>query len=147
MNTNHFRFILLAIALVVSGCKKDQEPPTVSLSVNDAFFNTNGTLKLTADTTDNKKVSKVVFKRGDTVIGTDKKAPFALNVAVTAALNGYHLYTATAYDNAGNNLTSAPARVFVSIGNKFFGTAPDLQADYDNMPDFFNQITPGNAGK
>lgn len=143
----YFRYILLSLALVLTGCKKDQEPPTVSLTANDGFFNANGTLTLTADTTDNTKVKRVVFQQGDEVIGVDKKAPFKLDVNVTEALNGYHLYTATAYDKAGNNLTSEPVRVFVSIGDKFFGTAPDVPSDYDNMPDFFDQITPGNAGK
>src|SRR5688572_30821173 len=121
MNVRYLRYLLLSVALVtLAGCF-DQEEPVVSITASDGFFNAAGTLTLTAEAIDNKKVKKVVFKQGDTVIGTDKKAPFALDVAVTDALNGYHLYTATAYDNKGNNATSAPARVYVSIGNKFFG--------------------------
>ncbi len=158
MNVRYFQYLLISIALVaLAGCF-DREPPTVSITASKGFFNAPGTLTLTADAVDSKdkkkkvkldpdKVKKVVFKQGDTVIATDKKAPFSLNVAVTDSLNGYHLYTATAYDNAGNTATSDPARVFVSIGDKFFGTAPDVQSDYDNMPAFFDQATPANAGK
>jgi endo-1,4-beta-xylanase len=144
----YLRFIVLSIALVVLGaCKKDEELPVVSLAASNGFFNADGTLTLTADATDNTKVKRVVFRQGDEVIAVDKKAPFTLDVAVNAELNGYHLYTATAYDKAGNHLTSAPARVFVSIGNKFFGTAPSGPEDYQDLLTYFNQLTPENAGK
>jgi GH35 family endo-1,4-beta-xylanase len=45
------------------------------------------------------------------------------------------------------NQASQKQRVFVSIGNKFFGTATSTAADYQNLLAHFDQITPGNAGK
>ncbi|MCL2449704.1 MAG: endo-1,4-beta-xylanase, partial [Polyangiaceae bacterium] len=65
---------------------------------------------------------------------------------VSSALNGRHLYTATAYDVSGNT-ASQSQRVLVAIGNKFFGTAVATAADYTSFLAHFNQVTPGNAGK
>jgi endo-1,4-beta-xylanase len=158
MNMYGLRYILMSVALVaLTGCF-DTQPPTVSITASSGFFNAPGTLTLTVDAVDarNKKkkvkideknVKQVVFRQGDTVIGVDKKAPFTLNVPVTAARNGYHLYTATAYDKMGNNATSEPARVTIAIDNKFFGTAPGDAGDYEHLLDYFDQLTPENAGK
>lgn len=131
----------------INGQVCDTEAPAVSLAANNGFFNADGTLTLTADATDNVAVRKVVFEQDGEVIGEDREAPFTLDVNVNDGRNGYHLYTATAYDPAGNETASGPARVFVSIDNKFFGTAPDVPSDYGNLLTYFNQVTPGNAGK
>lgn len=37
--------------------------------------------------------------------------------------------------------------MLVAIGDKFFGTATSTAADYTNLLSYFDQITPGNAGK
>src|SRR5690606_38634021 len=74
-------------------------------------------------------------------------APYTLDVDVTEALNGRHLYTATAIDPTGNQATSAPVRVLVAIGNKFLGTAPGGPEDYTHLLAHFDQLTPENAGK
>lgn len=132
----------------INGVGCDTEAPTVSLAASSGFFNADGTLTLTAAATDNVAVRKVVFERGGEVVGVDWDAPFELDVDVDESLNGFHLYTATAYDPSGNQAaTSDPERVFVAIDNKFFGTAPDVPADYGNLLTYFNQVTPGNAGK
>jgi GH35 family endo-1,4-beta-xylanase len=92
-------------------------------------------------------VRKVVFRRDGEVIGEDRDAPFELEVAVDEASNGFHLFTATAWDPSGNQATSGPARLFVAIGSKFFGTAPGGPEDYEHLLTYFNQVTPENQGK
>jgi GH35 family endo-1,4-beta-xylanase len=124
----------------------DQTPPTVDLSVNQTLFTSDGTLTLTATASDNIAVRKVVFKDDDEVIAVDWAAPFTADVSVTGALNGRHTYTATAVDPTGNEAGDSK-RVFVAVGNRFFGTATAKASDYEGMPAIFNQITPGNAGK
>src|SRR5688572_23933949 len=99
----YFRnFILSVVALVaLTGCLDGE----INITASSGFFNAEGTLTLTAEVTSNDKkapkVKRVVFRQGDEVIGVDKKAPFAIAVPVTAELNGFHLYTATAYDALG----------------------------------------------
>jgi endo-1,4-beta-xylanase len=132
----------------VNGISCDTEPPALALTASGEFFNAEGTLTLTADATDNVTIRKVVFEQDGAAIGEDREAPFALDVAVNAGLNGYHLYTAKAYDASGNETAAGPARMFAAINNKFLGTATtDRAADYEQLLDYFNQLTPGNAGK
>ncbi|HEX7025609.1 MAG TPA: endo-1,4-beta-xylanase [Gammaproteobacteria bacterium] len=132
----------------INGVTCDTESPEVSLTASDGFFNADGTLTLAAEASDNVAVRKVVFERGGEVVGVDWDAPFELEIDVDEALNGFHLYTATAYDPSGNqSATSDPERVFVAIGNKFFGTAPGGPEDYEHLLTYFNQVTPENQGK
>jgi GH35 family endo-1,4-beta-xylanase len=100
-----------------------------------------------ADATDNVAVTQVVFSQDGVSVGTVTVAPYALDLAVTAAINGRHRYTATVYDVLGNTAVSDAKRVLVAIDNKFFGTATTTAADYTNLLAHFNQVTPGNAGK
>jgi len=124
----------------------DQAAPSITLSTSSDLFTSNGTLTLRADATDNVAVSKVVFSRDGVAIGTDRTAPYALEVSVAASSNGRHRYEATVYDLTGN-AASQTKRVLVAIGNKFFGTAATTAADYADLLKHFNQLTPGNAGK
>jgi len=124
----------------------DAVSPSVDLSVNDDFFTADGTLTLSATASDNINVRKVVFLDGETVLGEDKTAPYALDVALTEAQDGRHVYTAKAIDPSGNE-GSDSERVLVAIGAPFLGTAVANAADYADVPAHFDQITPGNAGK
>ncbi len=137
---------LLANIVTNSGVTCDQTAPSVQLTTNGDFFTANGQLTLSASAMDDTAVAKVVFAQDGTELGTVRAAPYQLNVPVTSALNGRHRYTATAYDLSGNQ-ASQTQRVLVAIGNKFFGTATTVAADYTNLLDHFNQVTPGNAGK
>ncbi len=110
------------------------------------LFTSAGSLDLTASVTDNVAVRKVTFYQDDAVIGVDWTAPYTLQIPVAAALNGRHTFQATAADPSGN-LASDSERVLVAIDNRFFGTAVDTAADYEDVLGLFNQLTPGNAGK
>ena len=131
----------------INGVVCDTTPPAVSLSANADFITAAQTLTLTAAATDDTAVRKVVFERDGEVIGVDTQAPFTANVSVGDALNGRHVFTATADDPAGNHASAAPVRVLVAIGNKFLGTAVDGPPDYEHLLAYFDQLTPGNAGK
>jgi endo-1,4-beta-xylanase len=131
----------------INGVVCDTAPPTVSLSASAHFITAAETLTLTAVATDDTAVRKVVFERDGEVIAVDTQAPFTADVAVAEGLNGRHVFTATAYDPAGNHESAAPVRVLIAIGNKFLGTAVDGPPDYEHLLTYFDQLTPGNAGK
>jgi endo-1,4-beta-xylanase len=138
---------LTAYMMSVAGTTCDQVAPTVNLTENSNFFTANGTLNLTATASDNVAVTQVVFMQDGTQIGVATAAPYALSIPVTNALNGRHVYSALAYDLVGNVGSVTAGRVLVAINNKFFGTAATYDADYTNLLTYFNQVTPGNAGK
>ena len=131
----------------INGQKCDAIPPQVSLSASKTLITSSGTLQLSAQASDNVAVRKVVFKRDGVEIGVDTTAPYTLDVAADASLNGRQIYTAVAYDPSGNSAISSGVRVLTGIGNKFFGTAITTAADYPSALSYFNQVTPGNAGK
>jgi GH35 family endo-1,4-beta-xylanase len=131
----------------INGTKCDPVPPQVSLSASKTLITANGNLQLSAAASDNVAVRKVVFQRNGVEIGVDTTAPYTLDIAANASLNGRQVYTAVAYDPSGNTGTSSGVRVLTGIGNKFFGTATDTTADYSKLLTYFNQLTPGNAGK
>jgi len=133
--------------LSVNGEPCDQTAPSVDLAVSQGFYSTLGSLSLSAEASDNVAVKKVVFERDGEVIGEDYEAPFTLDVEISAADNGNSLYSATAYDISGNTASSSSEKVFVSIGNRFLGSAPGSSADYEDMLSYFNQLTPEDAGK
>ena len=137
---------LVANIISSSGVNCDQTAPSVQLTTSGDFFTSPGTLTLAATASDNAKLAKVVFAQDGVTIGTDTTAPYSLAVPVTSTINGRHRYTATAYDLTGNQ-GAETKRVLVAIGNKFFGTATTVAADYTSLLAHFNQITPGNAGK
>lgn len=131
----------------VNGVVCDTTPPTVTLAASSEFVTAAQTLSLTAQATDDTVVRKVVFSRDGEVVSVDTQAPFVAELGVTEADNGRHLYTATAYDAAGNHAESSPVRVLVTINDKFLGTAPGGPEDYTNLLSYFDQVTPENAGK
>jgi len=137
---------LTANIMSSSGVNCDQTAPNITLNASGDFFTSNGSLVLTAAASDDTAVSKVVFARDGVEIGTVQAAPYVLTVPVTNASNGRHVYSATAYDLTGNQ-ASQSKRALVAIGNKFFGTATTIAADYRDIPAHFGQLTPGNAGK
>ncbi len=137
---------LTPIILSNNGTHCDQEAPAIQLTTSGSFFTSDGTLRLTAEASDNVAVGKVVFSQDGVELGVDTSAPYQLDVPIASALNGRHQFEATAYDLTGNR-TSQTKRALVAIGNKFFGMAATTAADYAGLLAHFNQITPGNAGK
>lgn len=131
----------------INGQQCDTVAPTVTLGANQTFFTAAGNLQLTATASDNVAVRKVVLQRDGVTIATDTAAPFVFDVADDQGQNGRHSYTAIAYDPSGNSTTSNAVRVLTGINDKFFGTAVDTANDYSQVTSYFNQITPGNAGK
>jgi endoglucanase len=104
-----------AITIGGGGGGGDTTPPTVALGASSTSITAAGTLTLTATASDNIGVSKVEFREGGTLLGTDSSAPFTASVALTSANNGTHTYTATASDGAGNAATSTAVTVTVNI--------------------------------
>lgn len=131
----------------VNGVACDTQAPSIQLGASASFLTSNGKLTLTAVATDDVAVRRVVFLQDGQVIAVDTAAPFSAEVDVTSALNGRHTYTAKAIDPSGNETISSAARLFVAIGDKFFGTATDGAADFDHLLGNFDQITVGNGGK
>jgi hypothetical protein len=92
----------------------DRTPPTVSLTAPTANSTINGTVRLSANASDDTSVSRVDFLFNGTVIGSDASQPYTLDWDSKVAPNGVGVITAKAYDGAGNNATSAPVNVTVN---------------------------------
>jgi GH35 family endo-1,4-beta-xylanase len=129
-----------------NGTSCDQTPPTIDLTASGNFFTSNGTLTLSAPASDDVAVGQVVFTQDDVQIGQALTPPYTLAVPITSAVNGRHVYAAKALDLAGNSATQS-VRVLVAIDDKFFGSETSSDVDYTNFLSYFDQITPGNAGK
>lgn len=95
----------------------DTTKPTVSFTnPPSARTYTNAqTVVLGASASDNVGVAHVDFHDGGVFKGSDSTSPYAFNWSFTAADNGAHIWTARAYDAAGNTTTSAPVTLTVSI--------------------------------
>jgi GH35 family endo-1,4-beta-xylanase len=137
---------ITAYVLSINGVSCDTQAPSVSLSASTGLVTSEGTFSLTAEASDNVAVRKVVFTQDGVQIGVDREAPFSLEVPAGAALNGRHEYTATAFDPAGNQAADTSS-VLVAIDNRYVGTAARGAADYATLLDYFDQLTPENAGK
>jgi len=73
------------------------------------------TLTISASASDNIGVARVDFYDGATLKGSDVTAAYSYDWAFTVVDNGAHIWTARAYDAAGNVATSAPVTLTVSI--------------------------------
>ena len=93
----------------------DATAPTVAISSSSASVTIAGTVTLSATAADNVGVARVEFYDGTTLLVTDPAAPYTAAIALTAANNGVHAYTARALDAAGNAATSAVVSVTVNI--------------------------------
>jgi aryl-phospho-beta-D-glucosidase BglC (GH1 family) len=103
------------VTVVVNIPGGDTTPPTVSLSASSTNITTPSTLALTATASDAGGVARVEFRDGGSTFSTDTSAPYSASVALTAANNGTHSYTARAVDNAGNAAISTTVTVVVNI--------------------------------
>jgi uncharacterized delta-60 repeat protein len=113
----------------------DTIPPTIKLSSDASNVVTASTIKLTAVTTDNVGVTKVVFFDGTTKIGEDLSAPFEQNIDFLIANNGTKTYTAKAFDAANNSTSSSPVEVVINIppGPDIVPPAVSLSSNTDKV--------------
>ncbi len=137
---------ITAYVLSINGVRCDAQAPQVSLSASAGLVTSAGSVTLTAQASDDVAVRKVVFTQDGVQIGVDRTAPYSFEVPVGAALDGRHEFTATAVDPSGNQASDS-TRVLVAIDSRFVGTAVGGAADYAMLLDYFDQITPENAGK
>jgi hypothetical protein len=95
----------------------DTTKPTVSITnPPSAMTYTNAqTVTISATASDNIGVASVEFYAGPTLNGSDSTPPYAFDWSFTAADNGAHVWTARAYDAAGNVSTSSAVTLTVSI--------------------------------
>jgi Bacterial Ig domain/Bacterial pre-peptidase C-terminal domain len=89
------------VALLTACPSVDGTPPGVTLE-GSTTVTTAGLWTATANVTDSSGINRVEFFEGDKLLGTDSSAPFSQSVTFTAAQNGTRLYSARAFDIAGN---------------------------------------------
>ena len=92
----------------------DVNPPTVDLQVLSSPIN--GTVNLSATSTDDVGVVQVSFFVDGTLIGSATTAPYEISWDTTTVADGDHELTAEARDAAGNVGTSASQTVAVDNG-------------------------------
>lgn len=80
-----------------------------------AQYTTEQTININATVSDNVGVVKVEFYRNGSLYFTDTVAPFIANWDIATAENNNYVWTAQAYDAAGNEATSAASNVSVNI--------------------------------
>jgi large repetitive protein len=124
MDTRGIRFALLA-SLALAGCElslgvgvgPDDDPPSVNLAAAPQSAAPGETIGLVAAADDDYRVVEVQFFRvdvgGDTLLGRDTSAPYALETTLPAGAAGEVRYFARAVDDADQRGESE--RVSVSV--------------------------------
>ncbi len=93
----------------------DTIPPSVFITSPTASQTVSGTINVAATANDNVGVSSVQFKLDGAALGPAvTSAPYQVSWNTTAATNGVHTLSATAYDSAGNQGNSTSVSVTVS---------------------------------
>ena len=117
----------------------DTTPPTVSISSPIGGSTVKGSISLSATVGDNVGVVRVEFFRDGVSIGSDVSAPYGLPFDTTTIPDGTHIFSARAYDAAGN--MGASQQVVVTVANVVepppVGTAPwkgSFNASYQAAP-------------
>jgi hypothetical protein len=115
----------IAAATLLAGCYvssyleigPDDDPPSVSLAASPALASGGETVGLVAAASDDYRVVEVEFYRldagGDTFLGRDNSAPYAIDTVVPAGASGEVRYQALAVDDAGQVSESAVTTVVV----------------------------------
>jgi hypothetical protein len=92
----------------------DTQAPTVSLTAPAAGSGYKGTIRLSANASDNQGVAGVQFKLNGVNQGDeDLDAPYQLDWNSFASPDGTYVVTAVARDTSGNTTTSAPVTINV----------------------------------
>jgi hypothetical protein len=107
----------LAACGVSVGIGPDDDPPSVSLAAAPSSAAPGQTIGLVAAASDDYAVDEVLFFRvdvgGDTLLGRDTSAPYALETSVPASASGAVSYFARAVDDAGQRTDSQTVQVEV----------------------------------
>lgn len=95
----------------------DTTPPTVSITnpPSAKTYTSAQTVTISAKALDNVGVTLVEFYDGSTLEASESEPPFSFEWSFTSADNGPHVWTAQAYDAAGNSAVSGPVTLTVSI--------------------------------
>lgn len=96
----------------------DTTPPTVSLQASSQTVASAGSVRLTANATDDRGVVRVRFFKDGVQLGADitGAGPYVVDVSFTGTPdNGTFAFTAQAWDAAGNTRTSDAVTVTVAI--------------------------------
>jgi uncharacterized membrane protein YtjA (UPF0391 family) len=104
----------------------DITPPTVALTAPTEGQTLSETVTLSAEASDDRGISKVVFYVGTANVGTDTSAPYSISYNTRTQGNGAKSITAKAYDTTNNITTSAA--VNVTFDNDFIGPTVALTA-------------------
>ena len=117
--------LALAAAALLAGCYigtdlafgPDDDPPSVSLATSPATASRGETIGLVAAASDDYSVIDVEFYRvdfgGNTFLGRDSSAPYALDTVVPAGASVEVRYVALAIDDAGQKGESQTVAVAV----------------------------------
>jgi hypothetical protein len=107
----------LATSYTITVPPPDTTKPTVSITnpPSAKTYTNSQTVTVSASASDNVGVASVAFYDGSTLKGTDPTAAYTYDWSFAAADNGAHVWTARAYDAAGNVSTSSPVTLTVSI--------------------------------
>jgi len=106
-----------SVSLTVNVASADTSAPTVSITspTTGKVYSSAQTVSIAVAAQDNIGVSKVELYDGVTLVGTDASSPYSFSWAVTSADNGSHVFTAKAYDAAGNSKVSSTVGLTVDI--------------------------------
>lgn len=102
-----------ALSDAISVTLVDVVGPAVALTKPRTGPDLRGAVDLAATATDPGGVARVEFLVDGAVVATDLEAPWAAAWDSTAASDGPHTVTATAWDAAGNSSTSEPVEITV----------------------------------
>lgn len=123
--TRRSAVIALAAASLLAGCYvgtyveigPDDDPPSVSLAASPATAARGESIGLVAAASDDYRVIDVEFYRldlgGNTYLGRDSSAPYALDTVVPAGASGEVRFVARATDDAGQRSESQTVTVVV----------------------------------
>jgi subtilisin family serine protease len=92
--------------------------PTVAITSPSDGATVTETVTFTADAADHVGVTKVIFYRGSTVIGSDTTAPYSIAWSSRTVVNASYTFTARAYDAAGNTGDATPITLVVGNPNR-----------------------------
>ena len=99
------------------GIGPDDDPPSISLAASPSSAAPGETIGLVAAAADDYRVVEVAFYRidatGNTLLGRDDSAPYALETPLPAAAGGEVRYLAQAVDDAGQVTESPTVAVLV----------------------------------
>ena len=111
----------------------DTIPPTVNITtpLNNSLVN--GTININATASDNIGVASVIFSIDGTMTANDTLSPYTTTWDTTAASNGQHNITTTAYDTSGNNATSTISITVNSTYNKYYVSSSNGSDSNDGL--------------